>query len=90
MRAFEKQGTGETSEASLQLCGSSDFGLITVDEELAAKFNSESSLEDMRCNEMPPGLREFLDNSFFKVLSRSRTQRNISLENSDRWCSTGQ
>ncbi|KAL0637792.1 Mitochondrial acidic protein mam33 [Maublancomyces gigas] len=40
----------------------------TVDEELAAKFDSELSLELMEYqDEMPLGLKEFLDSSLFEV-----------------------
>lgn len=41
-----------------------------MDEELAAKIGSELSLELMESHdEMPPALKEFLDNSLFEVLS---------------------
>lgn len=49
--------------------GNANFWLRTVDEELAAKIQSELELEKMKeyDDDMPHNLREFLDNSSFEV-----------------------
>lgn len=57
-----------------RLCNNANFS-CTVDEELAAKFDSELSLELMEYqDEMPLGLKEFLDNSLFEVICSYQTR----------------